>query len=223
MNILVLDAIRLAERAHRTRPEGPHHRKAPEGEDRPAYFIHLAEAGWMLQDAGLDAKTVAAGYLHDVIEDCGYTQDQLANEIGNAQVAEIVKWVSEDKLDANGQKQAWEARNHGYLQRLKTAPDNVRALSCADKTSNMRDMNRLLDKGHSTSAFTKQDHATQLNWFQSLYEQVFDGQPAFPFRIRFPQARAPGRMACLPPLARKREPPCGDKRGRGRGQLARRA
>lgn len=175
MNTLVLDAMRLAERAHRTRPEGPHHRKAPEGEDRPAYFIHLAEVGWMLQDAGLDAETVAAGYLHDVIEDCGYTQDQLANEFGNAKVAEIVKWVSEGKFDANGQKQTWEARNQSYLQRLKTAPDNVRALSCADKTSNMRDMNRLLDKGHPPSAFTKQDHATQLNKFQSLYEHVFDG------------------------------------------------
>lgn len=167
--------MRLAERAHRTRPEGPHHRKAPEGEDRPAYFIHLAEVGWMLQDTGLDAETVAAGYLHDVIEDCGYTQDQLAKEIGNARVAEIIKWVSEDKLDENGQKQSWEVRNHGYLERLKTAPDNVRALSCADKTSNMRDMNRLLAKGHPPSTFTKQDHATQLNKFQSLYEQVFDG------------------------------------------------
>ncbi len=44
---LVLDAMRPAERAHRTRPEGPHHRKASEGADRPAYFIHLAEVGWM--------------------------------------------------------------------------------------------------------------------------------------------------------------------------------
>ncbi len=60
IDTLVLDAMRLAERAHRTRPQGPHHRKAPEGEDRPAYFIHLAEVGWMLQDARLAAETVAA-------------------------------------------------------------------------------------------------------------------------------------------------------------------
>lgn len=136
--------------------------------------IHIAEVGWMLQDAGLDAETVAAGFLHDIIEDCGYTQGQLAQEIGNAQVAEIVKWVSEDKLHPIiGEKQSWEARNKSYLERLKSAPDNVRALSCADKTSNMRDMNRLLAKGHPSSSFTKQDHATQLNKFESLYEQVF--------------------------------------------------
>lgn len=186
---LVLDAMRLAERAHRTRPQGPHHRKAPEGEDRPVYFIYLAEVGWLLQDAGLDAETVAAGYLHDIIEDCGYTQEQLAQEIGNAQVAEIVKWVSEDKLDPQtGKKQSWEVRNKGYLERLKTAPKNVRALSCADKTSNMRDMNRLLAKGHPTSAFTKQDHATQLNKFESLYNLVFDGHVPAQLAARYQAA-----------------------------------
>ena len=176
LETLVLDAMRLAERAHRTREQGPHHRKAPDGEDRPAYFIHLAEVAWMLQDAGLEPETVAAGFLHDIIEDCGYSQAQLAQDISNANVAEIVKWVSEDKLHpVTGEKQSWEARNTSYLERLKTSPGNVRALSCADKTSNMRDMNRLLAKGHSTSAFTKQDHATQLNKFESLYKQIFEG------------------------------------------------
>jgi len=176
LETLVLDAMRLAERAHRTRDEGPHHRKAPDGEDRPAYFIHLAEVAWMLQDAGLDNETVAAGFLHDVIEDCDYSQARLAQEIGNAKVAEIVKWVSEEKIDPEtGKKLSWEIRNESYLERLKASAKNVRALSCADKTSNMRDMNRLLAKGYSTSAFTKQDHATQLKKFESLYNQVFEG------------------------------------------------
>lgn len=176
LETLVLDAMRLAERAHRTRDEGPHHRKAPDGEDRPAYFIHLAEVAWMLQDAGLDNETVAAGFLHDIIEDCDYSPERLAQDIGNSKVAEIVKWVSEDKIDPeSGKKLSWEIRNESYLERLKTSAKNVRALSCADKTSNMRDMNRLLAKGYSTSAFTKQDHATQLKKFESLYNQVFEG------------------------------------------------
>ena len=86
MENLVLDAKRLAERAHRTRPQGPHHCKVPEGEDRPPYFIYLAEVGLVLQDADINPETITAGYLHDIIEDCGYTQAQLAQEIGNAKV-----------------------------------------------------------------------------------------------------------------------------------------
>ena len=189
LDTLVLDAMRLAERAHRTRQQGPHHRKAPEGEDRPAYFIHLAEVAWMLQDAGFDPETVSAGFLHDIIEDCGYSQEQLAEEIGNTRVAEIVKWVSEDKTDPNtGEKLSWEVRNGGYLERLQTAANNVRALSCADKTSNMRDMNRLLSKGHPTSAFTKQDHGTQLNKFESLYNLVFEGHVPEKLAARYQSA-----------------------------------
>lgn len=189
LDTLVLDAMRLAERAHRTRQQGPHHRKAPEGEDRPAYFIHLAEVAWMLQDAGLNSETVAAGFLHDIIEDCGYSQEQLAEEIGNPRVAEIVKWVSEDKTDPNtGEKLSWEVRNGGYLERLRTPANNVRALSCADKTSNMRDMNRLLSKGHPTSAFTKQDHGTQLNKFESLYNLVFEGHVPEKLAARYQSA-----------------------------------
>lgn len=189
LDTLVLDAMRLAERAHRTRQQGPHHRKAPEGEDRPAYFIHLAEVAWMLQDAGLDPETVSAGFLHDIIEDCGYSQEQLAEEIGSPRVAEIVKWVSEDKTDPKtGEKLSWEVRNGGYLERLRTAANNVRALSCADKTSNMRDMNRLLSKGHPTSAFTKQDHGTQLNKFESLYNLVFEGHVPEKLAARYQSA-----------------------------------
>jgi len=186
MENLELDAMRLAERAHRTRPQGPHHRKSPEGEDRPAYFIHLTEVAWMLQDVGLDPETVAAGFLHDTIEDCGYTQGRLAQELGNVKVAEIVKWVSEDKLDPKtGEKQSWEVRNHGYLERLKSAPDNVRALSCADKTSKMRDMNRLLANHHPLSSITKENHSTQLNKFQSLYDRVFSGHVPEKLAVRY--------------------------------------
>jgi (p)ppGpp synthase/HD superfamily hydrolase len=70
---LVLRALRLAEYAHRNfHPQGqPHLRKGLEGADRPPYFIHLAEVGWMLQEARCAPATVAAGFLHDTIEDDG--------------------------------------------------------------------------------------------------------------------------------------------------------
>lgn len=173
---LVLDTMRFAERAHRTRLEGPHYRKAPAGEDRPAYFIHLVEVGWMLQDAGRCPETVAAGYAHDVIEDCGMTRDDIARETGNERVAELVWWVSEDKFDLEtGEERSWAARNQSYLERLRDAPYDARALSCADKTSNLRDMNRLLARGYPVSAFTSQEHGLQLRKFELLYDQVFAG------------------------------------------------
>lgn len=179
---LVLNAMRLAEHAHRTRSAGPHYRKAPAGEDRPAYFIHLAEVGWMLRDAGYGPAVVAAGFLHDLVEDCDYTVAQLSEAIGNSRVADLVAWVSEPS-----KAYSWEERNSAYAERLTKAPDDVLALSCADKTSNLRDMNTLLARGYQSEAFTSRGHAAQLRKFEVL-DKLYKGRVAETLYCRFADA-----------------------------------
>jgi len=161
---LVLESMRLAERAHR-----PQRRKAPEGQDRPAYFLHLAEVAWMRQDADMEGDVVAAGYLHDMIEDCGYTQEQLAEETGNPRVAELVDLVSEPEKD-----RSWEERNGVYLERMREAPMEVLALSCADKTSNLRDMLRLIDRGYELDSFLSVGKEKQIAKFEGL-DELYSG------------------------------------------------
>ncbi|WP_419174319.1 HD domain-containing protein [Desulfosediminicola sp.] len=172
---LVLNAIRLAEYAHRNRPQGPHFRKAPPGQDRPCYFVHPAEVAWLLADAGCSHEVVAAGYLHDVIEDCGYTTEQLADEIDNTYVAELVEWVSRPNATAPDRlKPAWEIRNSNYLERIKRAPIDALNLSCADKTANLREMCHWSKKGYLVDEFTSRDHSTQLVKFIALNEVFHD-------------------------------------------------
>jgi (p)ppGpp synthase/HD superfamily hydrolase len=161
-NNLVMDAMRLAERAHRLNGQ---FRKAPEGEDRPSYFLHLVEVSWMLQEAGLADEVVAAGYLHDMLEDCGYTRDQLAEEIGNERVTDLVQWVSEPE-----KRCSWEERNAVYLERMRDASSDVRSLSCADKTSNLRDMVRFIDLGYKLDDFLSRGMDQQLAKFIGLDE-----------------------------------------------------
>ena len=173
-NDLVLRAIRIAEFAHRNRPQGPHFRKAPEGKDRPYYFVHLAEVAWMLSDAGCSHELVAAGYLHDIIEDCGYTADKLEQEIGNNRVRELVEWVTE-AAGPDGKKPPWEVRNRNYLERIRKAPVEALTLSCADKTSNIREMCYWLEQGYRTEDFTSRDHATNLAKFEAL-DEAFQGK-----------------------------------------------
>jgi (p)ppGpp synthase/HD superfamily hydrolase len=177
---LVPDAMRIAERAHRG---NNHFRKAPTGEDRPAYFLHLTEVAWMLQDAGLADQVVAAGFLHDLIEDCGYTRDQIAAETGNDYVADLVQTVSEPAKRHN----SWEDRNQVYLERMRRASDDALALSCADKTSNLRDMVRLLERGHTLEAFMSRGMDQQLRKFEAL-DAVFRGRVPARLRARFDSA-----------------------------------
>ncbi|HEU4677180.1 MAG TPA: HD domain-containing protein [Candidatus Paceibacterota bacterium] len=69
---LVRRAYAFAERAHegRTRYSGE------------PYMTHLAEVGRMLAEIGMGASTVAAGLLHDTIEDTNVTPDELGAEFG---------------------------------------------------------------------------------------------------------------------------------------------
>ena len=183
LDALVPNAMRLAEYAHRQRH---HRRKAPPGEDRPAYFLHLAEVAWLLMDSGVcDAEPVAAAFLHDIIEDCSYTEATLAEAIGNARVAALVAAVSEaDK------SQSWEDRQRYYRERLAALNDPViLALSCADKTSNLTDMNRLMTRGHPVGSFTRRGFAAQWAKFEAL-DALFRGRTPERLYRRFQQALA---------------------------------
>lgn len=98
----------------------------------------MAELAWILSDAGCNYKLIAAGYLHDVIEDCRFFTEKLEQEFGNAWVRELVEWVTEpgDNPEEPSKKFSWEIRNGNYLERIKQAPDDALTLSCADKTAN---------------------------------------------------------------------------------------
>ncbi|HRD65847.1 MAG TPA: HD domain-containing protein [Candidatus Competibacter sp.] len=182
-DFLVLNAMRLAERAHRQRN---HQRKAPPGEDRPAYFLHLAEVAWLLNDGGVrDDELIAAAFLHDIVEDCGYDERSLADALGNARVAALVAAVSE--VDKG---QSWESRQQSYRERLAALNDPaILALSCADKTSNLMDINRLLAKGYAVDSFTKRGFASQQAKFESL-DRLFRGRVPERLYQRFREALA---------------------------------
>jgi len=183
---LVLRAIRIAEKAHRTRSQGPHHRKVPDGQDRPYYLVHLAEVSWMLSDAGADDELIAAGWIHDVLEDCGYTANQLEQEIGNKRVTTLVRWVSEtgNAPLPEGEKEPWEIRNTRYLKRMLDAPVDALDLSCADKTANIMEMCTWLDQGYLIEEFTSRDHGTQLAKFEAL-DRIYRSKVTERIYLRF--------------------------------------
>src|SRR3989344_4304275 len=57
------------------------------------YFVHPAEVGYLLAGAGIDAHTIAAGLLHDTIEDAGTKPAVIEEEFG-AEVLSLVQGVT---------------------------------------------------------------------------------------------------------------------------------
>jgi len=57
------------------------------------YFIHPAEVGYSLAQAGMDARAIAAGLLHDAIEDAGVKASTIEEQFGK-EVLTLVEGVT---------------------------------------------------------------------------------------------------------------------------------
>ena len=80
---LVTKAYEFSKNAH----EG---QKRFSGDD---YFSHTAEVGYTIAEIGMDAQTIAAGFLHDTMEDAGVTAETIENDFG-PEVLSLVRGVT---------------------------------------------------------------------------------------------------------------------------------
>ena len=101
------------------------------------FIAHPVAAAAILADLHLDADTLIAGILHDVIEDTPTPKDQLAARFG-ADVAELVDGVT--KLDAIQFKSREEAQAESFRKMLLAMVRDLRVIlvKLADRTHNMR-------------------------------------------------------------------------------------
>src|SRR5712671_4583351 len=101
------------------------------------YIAHPVAAAAILADLRLDADTIVAAILHDVIEDTPTPKDQLAARFG-ADVAELVDGVT--KLDQIKFKSREEAQAESFRKMLLAMVRDLRVIlvKLADRMHNMR-------------------------------------------------------------------------------------
>lgn len=97
---LVTEAYDYAEKMH----EG---QKRASGEP---YFVHPCSVANILMDMGLDAPTVAAAFLHDVVEDTAATEEDIREKFGE-EVEELVAGVTKLNKIVFESKEQEEAEN----------------------------------------------------------------------------------------------------------------
>ena len=84
-------------------------KKAHEGQVRYSgepYFVHAAATAKILAEYGMDATTIAAGLLHDAVEDGRVSREEMEKEFGNAfptsALADLDRYEAVVKLLENG-------------------------------------------------------------------------------------------------------------------------
>jgi GTP pyrophosphokinase len=112
------------------------------------YMVHCVEVGRMLAELGLDYHTVAAGLLHDVVEDSALTVDDLRARF-DPEVASLVDGVTKlayiDTMSKMGSRDI-EAEEAESLRKMFLAMvDDVRVvlIKLADRLHNMRTLGSL--------------------------------------------------------------------------------
>jgi len=138
-------AVRLAARAHhwQFRKRSGEDGECDQGatvlpEDCIPYMTHLTGTAIILARAGGGPSVVAAGLLHDLLEDVPDADGEaLIERAAGRRVLELVLAVTEDKDRGRPAPESWEDRKASQLDRLQTAEDDVVLIKAADALHNL--------------------------------------------------------------------------------------
>ena len=129
---MLVRAYHYAEQAHSGQ-------KRASGE---AYFIHPCAVAKILMELGLDCATIAAAFLHDVIEDTPVTEEDIRREFGE-EVLRLVSGVTKlDKIVFKSREEE-EAENFRKIFVAMAKDIRVIIIKLADRLHNMRSLNFL--------------------------------------------------------------------------------
>lgn len=129
------DDISLIEKAYRVASEAHEGQVRKSGEP---YIIHPLCVAIILADLELDKESIAAGLLHDVVEDTIMTEEELTQEFG-AEVALIVDGVTKlGQLNYSADKVEEQAENLRKMFLAMAKDIRVILVKLADRLHNMR-------------------------------------------------------------------------------------
>jgi len=118
------------------------------GED---YIVHPLNVAYILADINADYQTICAALLHDTIEDCEVTKEDLANEF-SLEIANLVDGVTKiNKLNFTGDNEAMLANHRKIIVGL-TEDVRVIIIKLADRLHNMRTLWILSEKSQKANA-----------------------------------------------------------------------
>ena len=148
-------------------------------------MTHLTAAAFSVQQAGWDETTIAATFLHDILEDPNkygeyLSMQQLINVVGE-EVTQLVLYLTEQKFTAQGETRKWKERKVDYIENISSFDPRAVAICLADKHHNLWSMNKSLQKGIDIFKSTKTRKKLGSNrneqiWF---FSSVLDASSSF--------------------------------------------
>ncbi|MBR0419184.1 MAG: bifunctional (p)ppGpp synthetase/guanosine-3',5'-bis(diphosphate) 3'-pyrophosphohydrolase [Erysipelotrichaceae bacterium] len=106
------------------------------------YFVHVLNVAYELAKLKVDPSTIAAGLLHDVLEDCDVTKEEFVDNFGE-EVYQIVEGVTKiSNLKFTDEKE-YQATNHRKILIAMAKDVRVILVKLVDRLHNMRTLEYL--------------------------------------------------------------------------------
>ena len=113
-------------------------------ENETPYIAHPYSALLILSEYTNDEDIYIAMLLHDTVEDCGVSFEEIENMFGE-RVKDIVYHVTEPKFfGSDSNPLTWKERKENYLALLETGPTESLLVATCDKIHNMSTINKNL-------------------------------------------------------------------------------
>ena len=134
------DDISLIEKAYRLADDAHRNQVRKSGEP---YIIHPLCVAIILADLEMDKETIAAGLLHDVVEDTIFTTEEIREQFGD-DVALLVDGVTKlSRLQYDGDKLELQAENLRKMFLAMAKDIRVILIKLADRLHNMRTLDHM--------------------------------------------------------------------------------
>lgn len=165
---LVREAMETAHRAHAGQVRN--------GSGGMAYVEHPRAVAELLAERGLAEETIAAGLLHDVVEDSELTVAEIRTLFG-PRVADLVDVLTDDEtIDS------YRDRKAEHRRRIAEAGGDAPAIYAADKLTNVRTLRRAhADQGPEVAAELNVPLEVKLDVWSEDLEMLRREAPELPF------------------------------------------
>jgi (p)ppGpp synthase/HD superfamily hydrolase len=142
--------------------------------DEAPFILHPLEVALALSTAGCPDRVVAAGVLHDVIEDTDAVIEEIRRDFGDP-IGDLVSWLTEDEtiVDPVARKEALRAQ-------VKAAGPEAATVFAADKLSKARELRVRLANLRRLAEPLPLEMERQLGHYiasLAMLEDVIPGQP----------------------------------------------
>ncbi|MEZ0371593.1 MAG: HD domain-containing protein, partial [Candidatus Sericytochromatia bacterium] len=108
------------------------------------YIIHPYEVSLILTELNASGEMIAAGFLHDILEDTDYTREEMISEFGEV-VYNLVDGVTKLSKFSFSSKEERQAENFRRMFMAMAKDIRVVIIKLADRLHNMRTLDHMTD------------------------------------------------------------------------------